>query len=85
MDRRKKDELPSMQVGFINFICMPLYSELAKFSDDLQPLLDGVINNRKNWQHLADNPNGKSTQSAVMICIVNLSLDEVVSISCVPG
>ena len=25
MDREKKDELPKMQVGFINFICMPLY------------------------------------------------------------
>ena len=25
MDRKKKDELPKMQVGFINFICMPLY------------------------------------------------------------
>ncbi len=25
MDRRKKDELPSMQVGFIDAICMPIY------------------------------------------------------------
>ena len=25
MDRRKKNELPKMQVGFIDAICMPLY------------------------------------------------------------
>ena len=25
MDRRKQDELPKMQVGFIDAICMPLY------------------------------------------------------------
>ena len=25
MDRKKKDELPKMQVGFIEFICMPVY------------------------------------------------------------
>ena len=25
MDRDKKDELPKMQVGFIDFICLPLY------------------------------------------------------------
>ena len=26
MDRKKKDDLPKMQVGFIDFICMPVYS-----------------------------------------------------------
>ena len=25
MDRQKKDELPSMQVGFIDSICLPVY------------------------------------------------------------
>lgn len=25
MDRRKKDELPQMQVGFIDAVCLPLY------------------------------------------------------------
>lgn len=59
MDRKKKDELPKMQVGFINFICMPLYEVLAKFSCDLKPLLDGVQANKMNWQSLADNPNGE--------------------------
>ena len=25
MDRRKKNELPQMQVGFIDSVCLPLY------------------------------------------------------------
>ena len=25
MDRQKKDELPKMQMGFIDFVCAPLY------------------------------------------------------------
>ena len=25
MDRSRKDELPKMQVGFISFVCLPLY------------------------------------------------------------
>jgi len=25
MDRAKKDELPQMQVGFIDSVCLPLY------------------------------------------------------------
>ncbi len=31
MDRKKKDELPKMQVGFIDFVCMPVY-EVSDFS-----------------------------------------------------
>ena len=59
MDRRKKDELPTMQVGFIDFVCMPLYKVLTKLIPDLHPLLDGVKANRDNWQMLADDPKGE--------------------------
>ncbi|XP_015761877.1 PREDICTED: cGMP-specific 3',5'-cyclic phosphodiesterase-like [Acropora digitifera] len=31
MDRKKKDELPKMQVGFIDFICLPVYSVSSWF------------------------------------------------------
>ena len=70
MDRRKKKELPSMQVGFIQFVCMPLYEKLAQFSDQLRPLLNGVINNKNNWQHLADNPNGESRALDESCCYI---------------
>ena len=35
MDRRKKEELPKMQVGFIDFICMTLY-EVKRFERSIQ-------------------------------------------------
>lgn len=56
MDRQKKNDLPKMQVGFIDAICLPLYQVLADLLDDLSPLLHGVTSNREHWQILADNP-----------------------------
>lgn len=61
MDRRKKDELPKMQVGFIDFVCMPLYKMLSDLIPDLDPLLEGVKGNRKNWHILAQDPKGTLT------------------------
>nr|XP_027221501.1 dual 3',5'-cyclic-AMP and -GMP phosphodiesterase 11-like [Penaeus vannamei] len=54
MNREKKDKLPIMQVGFIDSICMPVYEAFANLSDELKPLLEGVQENRHNWQSLAD-------------------------------
>ena len=60
MDRKKKDELPKMQVGFIDFVCMPLYKILADLLPELTDMLDGVDQNKKNWQTLANDPKGMS-------------------------
>ena len=49
MDREKKDELPKMQVSFIDSICLPIYESFAKLFPQLNPLLEGVISNRQNW------------------------------------
>ncbi|XP_041476660.1 cGMP-specific 3',5'-cyclic phosphodiesterase-like isoform X4 [Lytechinus variegatus] len=54
MDRKKKDELPKMQVGFIDGICMPVYKNFAEFEPALRPLQDGVEQNRQEWKNLAD-------------------------------
>ena len=54
MDRQKQDELPKMQVGFINAICLPIYKELFELHPPFKPLYDGVLNNRSMWQSLAD-------------------------------
>lgn len=54
MDREKKDELPKMQVGFIDAICIPVYKMFAELNPKLEPLYNGVSNNRNNWQALAD-------------------------------
>lgn len=55
MDRRKKDELPKMQVGFIDAICLALYEVLQTLEPGLTPLYEGCLSNRGNWQSLAEN------------------------------
>ncbi|XP_071946809.1 cGMP-specific 3',5'-cyclic phosphodiesterase-like isoform X2 [Antedon mediterranea] len=54
MDREKKDDLPKMQVGFIDAICMPVYKTFSEIWPGLKPMYDGVMNNRKNWQAISD-------------------------------
>jgi len=54
MDRNKHSELPSMQVGFIDFVCLPLYKVFYHINPLLKPLYDGVIENKKNWQGTKD-------------------------------
>ncbi|XP_034254332.1 cGMP-specific 3',5'-cyclic phosphodiesterase-like, partial [Thrips palmi] len=54
MDRERKDELPQMQVGFIDVICLPLYKTLADTFPWIQPLYDGCSANRSHWQDLAE-------------------------------
>ncbi|KAG5672291.1 hypothetical protein PVAND_002428 [Polypedilum vanderplanki] len=54
MDRERKDELPKMQVGFIDVICMPLYKVLSETFPWISPLYEGTMENRKHWQDLAE-------------------------------
>ncbi|XP_026686935.1 cGMP-specific 3',5'-cyclic phosphodiesterase-like [Diaphorina citri] len=54
MDRERKDELPQMQVGFIDVICLPLYKVMSDTFPWIQPLYDGTYENRKHWQDLAE-------------------------------
>ncbi|XP_076818911.1 cGMP-specific 3',5'-cyclic phosphodiesterase-like isoform X2 [Clavelina lepadiformis] len=57
MNRKLKHKLPNMQVGFIDSICLPLYKALTKVNKGLQPMLDGCLDNKRNWEDLAQNPN----------------------------
>ncbi|KAL3875765.1 hypothetical protein ACJMK2_033683 [Sinanodonta woodiana] len=63
MDRDKKDQLPQMQVGFIDTICLPVYEAISKVSGSLKPLLDGCKRNRENWSSLAQKENAPATQT----------------------
>uniref|UniRef100_H3ALJ8 PDEase domain-containing protein n=1 Tax=Latimeria chalumnae TaxID=7897 RepID=H3ALJ8_LATCH len=54
MDRNKSAELPKLQVGFIDFVCTFVYKEFSRFHDAITPMLDGLLNNRKEWKALAD-------------------------------
>ncbi|XP_046365386.2 cAMP and cAMP-inhibited cGMP 3',5'-cyclic phosphodiesterase 10A-like [Haliotis rufescens] len=54
MDREYKDEMPKQQVGFIGFICLPLYNTLIKILPGSQPLLDGTNSNTVSWKALVE-------------------------------
>ncbi|XP_050425718.1 dual 3',5'-cyclic-AMP and -GMP phosphodiesterase 11-like isoform X2 [Adelges cooleyi] len=49
MNREKEDQLPMMQVGFIDSICLPIYQAIADLSEKLEPLIEGVRQNKIHW------------------------------------
>ncbi|XP_032814404.1 dual 3',5'-cyclic-AMP and -GMP phosphodiesterase 11A [Petromyzon marinus] len=51
-DRNRKDELPGLQLEWIDGICLPLYQTLARMSSRLRPMLDGIVANRRRWEEL---------------------------------
>ncbi|XP_058502792.1 dual 3',5'-cyclic-AMP and -GMP phosphodiesterase 11A [Solea solea] len=51
-DRNRKDELPALQMDWIDGICKPLFQALLKLNRKLQPMVDGIDANRKKWQGL---------------------------------
>ncbi|XP_070278782.1 dual 3',5'-cyclic-AMP and -GMP phosphodiesterase 11A isoform X1 [Myotis yumanensis] len=51
-DRNRKDELPRLQLEWIDSICMPLYQALVKVNVKLKPMLDSVSENRSKWEEL---------------------------------
>ncbi len=52
--RERKDELPKMQVDFIDLICLPLYRVLSETFPWISPLYEGTLENRNHWQDLAE-------------------------------
>lgn len=50
----RKDELPKMQVGFIDVICLPLYKVLTEAFPWISPLYEGTMDNRQHWHDLAE-------------------------------
>ncbi|XP_054741634.1 dual 3',5'-cyclic-AMP and -GMP phosphodiesterase 11 isoform X1 [Anastrepha obliqua] len=64
MNREKEDELPMMQVNFIESICLPIYEAFANLSDKLEPLVEGVRDNREHWIELAQQVQKKEKSSS---------------------
>ncbi|XP_063163471.1 cone cGMP-specific 3',5'-cyclic phosphodiesterase subunit alpha' isoform X1 [Candoia aspera] len=54
MDRSKRDELPKLQVGFIDFVCTFVYKEFSRFHKEITPMFDGLQNNRMEWKSQAE-------------------------------
>ncbi|KAK5896564.1 hypothetical protein CesoFtcFv8_009708 [Champsocephalus esox] len=59
MDRGKSDELPKMQCGFIDFVCAFVYKEFSRFHVEITPMLERLLNNRKEWNALKEVYEGK--------------------------
>uniref|UniRef100_A0A674PIZ3 Phosphodiesterase n=1 Tax=Takifugu rubripes TaxID=31033 RepID=A0A674PIZ3_TAKRU len=53
MDRNCAEQLPKMQCGFIDFVCSFVYKEFSRFHKEIQPMFDGLNNNRSHWNELA--------------------------------
>ncbi|KAM8933477.1 dual 3',5'-cyclic-AMP and -GMP phosphodiesterase 11A [Pelodytes ibericus] len=51
-DRNRKDELPRLQLEWIDNICMPLYQSLVKINVKLKPMLDSIIANKAKWEEM---------------------------------
>ncbi|KAM7370792.1 hypothetical protein PAMP_010313 [Pampus punctatissimus] len=59
MDRNCAEQLPKMQCGFIDFVCSFVYKEFSRFHKEIQPMFDGLNNNRSHWNELAEVYNAK--------------------------
>ncbi|CAH8594689.1 unnamed protein product [Schistosoma turkestanicum] len=55
MDRERSNELPKLQVSFIDTICMPIYEAIVQVSENFEPLLKGCKRNRTCWLILSEN------------------------------
>ena len=67
MDRERKDELPQMQVGFIDVVCRPLYTTLSESFPWIKPLLDGCLANREKWADLAEKVGWFKTPTSTLL------------------
>ncbi|CAB1318295.1 unnamed protein product, partial [Coregonus sp. 'balchen'] len=50
MDINCAGQLPKLQCGFIDFVCTFVYKEFTRFHPAIQPMYDGMLNNRKEWK-----------------------------------
>ncbi|CAF3374974.1 unnamed protein product [Rotaria sp. Silwood1] len=63
MDRSLAHELPKNQVNFINSICVPCYSLIARILPETMPMLNGARSNLQRWQELADEHQSSRTST----------------------
>ncbi|KAM6977884.1 rod cGMP-specific 3',5'-cyclic phosphodiesterase subunit alpha [Aplochiton taeniatus] len=59
MDRNKAPDLPKLQCGFIDFVCAFVYKEFSRFHVQITPMLDRLLNNRKEWNALKEEHEAK--------------------------
>jgi len=53
---REKPGCSETQIGFFQFVVLPLYRSLAHIARSTQPMLNAVSANYHEWQKLASSP-----------------------------
>ncbi|KAJ8297983.1 hypothetical protein KUTeg_024514 [Tegillarca granosa] len=54
MDRTKQDQIPQQQIGFMDFICIPLYNTLNSILPGTKPLIEACCENRQCWMEVVE-------------------------------
>ena len=62
MDREMRHELPRLQVGFCEGVCLPVYRALSCLNPALKPMEEAVTFNRDRWADLAENNQDEEEQ-----------------------
>lgn len=52
MDERRSDQLPRLQMGWIDAVCMPLFQNFALICNSFDDHLIRMKDNRLNWSLL---------------------------------
>uniref|UniRef100_A0A915B5E2 PDEase domain-containing protein n=1 Tax=Parascaris univalens TaxID=6257 RepID=A0A915B5E2_PARUN len=65
MDRQKAHELPQMQVGFMNGICMPCYELLSRVIPETDQLKERCRYNANKWEELAGEQKRRTEEATI--------------------
>ncbi len=61
---RHKEGVTKSQVGFFDFVSVPLFTHFTSRFRASRPLLKGLLANYEHWQHLAASPGAAAAEDA---------------------
>jgi len=64
MDRTQSNLLPKMQLNFIDYLVLPLYSNLKLVQSDISICVDNLLSNRSRWQQQLSTTTTSSSSSS---------------------
>eukprot|EP00123_Amoebidium_parasiticum_P009925 comp19782_c1_seq2/m.23716 comp19782_c1_seq2/g.23716 ORF comp19782_c1_seq2/g.23716 comp19782_c1_seq2/m.23716 type:complete len:414 (-) comp19782_c1_seq2:841-2082(-) len=64
MDRETAN-IPELQVGFLQHVCVPTYQALAGLLHETQPMVDGVTANLKHWHSIREDHNQRRRSGTI--------------------
>ena len=54
MDRTKANEIPNMQIAFIDYIVLPAFNLLSKILPKTKFLESAILENKAQWKNIVD-------------------------------